>query len=968
MYDFDWTGLVLAMETAGMMNPVHASEAPGGARPARESGSAAHSIPYFPQLKSLHISSCASSIIATGEAVVRFLAAFPQLYALDIAFMPTMEASRSVYPPDRAMAQAWGADASPCVRIHELRLDTSTWAASPALDWLARPMVELDLHKLDIDLFCPWEPTSRLAELLYGRECAMLEDLAFSVSHEDVLRLLDLSKYRYLRSICMRSYSRGPLAPQPLTALLTSFAGSQLKELRLIVQVYHAMREGNARELADWDALNNAILFLGRRCPKLVVVLDCEFDFVPPTDNFKRYTARCMRDRFAPTLAAKHLDASHNVIAPGEAEAELAYLNQMGVIDAVYTDDVDTFLFGAKMIIRNASVTLSGNRAHSLKNSAGREDGNHVATYTSHAILTHSSVQLTQGGLILIGILRGGDYHQAGLAGCGGTIAHGLARCGFGDTLLTAARSLQRSELPSFLRGWREEIRAELRTNSRGILGKKYAALAKKIPEDFPNIDVLLSYTNPITSESEAAAKGRVSKSTKIDWEKEPDLGKIAGLCEMYFEWGVKEIIIKRFRTVLWPAAVLRILRRVALLEDKRVARVAARTAVGNPTTPTKKGKANDRRVPGTPSSVITKHFSSLQLGSPKRVGRTDSDSDDDDENKLIVKIHSSRQHASTDGILEYRLEVAPAHLVRLSESGVRGLRTALATGLDDDSDVSEDDDSDDGGKGKKTRAEAAARPAEPPQDLAARVHGKAGKASGTARGSKAKASTIVGAKPKAGKKVPVAVREEEEESSDGSVSPTPKKARPKVSAAKQTQATVAVPGVKQHFAVGKRIQSTSNSGKAKSSTAKIFALFDEDPPAPKRAASKSSSSSRIFDSDSEQSFIRPTASSSRLPSLTNSSRASSAGPSLSEPSSSEKPDLPRRTFVPAPFPMSFDAANIDNGDQFSVDVFRAGIVNSRAKRRVVQVSSQVPKTDIATQTGPDKAKVSYIYPILQRR
>lgn len=38
--------------------------------------------------------------------------------------------------------------------------------------------------------------------------------------------------------------------------------------------------------------------------------------------------------------------------APGEAEAELAYLNRVGIIDAVYTDDVDTFLFGAKMIVR----------------------------------------------------------------------------------------------------------------------------------------------------------------------------------------------------------------------------------------------------------------------------------------------------------------------------------------------------------------------------------------------------------------------------------------------------------------------------------------------------------------------------------------------------------------------------------------------------------------------------------------
>lgn len=38
--------------------------------------------------------------------------------------------------------------------------------------------------------------------------------------------------------------------------------------------------------------------------------------------------------------------------APGEAEAELAYLNRLGVIDAVLSDDVDTFLFGATMVVR----------------------------------------------------------------------------------------------------------------------------------------------------------------------------------------------------------------------------------------------------------------------------------------------------------------------------------------------------------------------------------------------------------------------------------------------------------------------------------------------------------------------------------------------------------------------------------------------------------------------------------------
>lgn len=43
--------------------------------------------------------------------------------------------------------------------------------------------------------------------------------------------------------------------------------------------------------------------------------------------------------------------------APGEAEAELAYLNDIGIIDGVMTDDVDTYLFGANTIVRNPSST-----------------------------------------------------------------------------------------------------------------------------------------------------------------------------------------------------------------------------------------------------------------------------------------------------------------------------------------------------------------------------------------------------------------------------------------------------------------------------------------------------------------------------------------------------------------------------------------------------------------------------------
>ena len=42
--------------------------------------------------------------------------------------------------------------------------------------------------------------------------------------------------------------------------------------------------------------------------------------------------------------------------APGEAEAELAYLNSVGIIDAVLSDDVDNFLFSAKIVIRKCAL------------------------------------------------------------------------------------------------------------------------------------------------------------------------------------------------------------------------------------------------------------------------------------------------------------------------------------------------------------------------------------------------------------------------------------------------------------------------------------------------------------------------------------------------------------------------------------------------------------------------------------
>jgi len=276
-------------------------------------------------------------------------------------------------------------------------------------------------------------------------------------------------------------------------------------------------------------------------------------------------------------------------------------------------------------------------------------------------ITEHPDIGLTRGGLILIGLLSGGDYHQAGLPRCGTKIAHGLAKCRFGDSLYDAASTLPRCELQEFLSNWRKDLRQELLTNSQGHLGRKHVALARSVPDDFPDIDILLSYTNPITSETQC----RATDGLRHTWKKEPDLGKLANICELYFEWGVKETIIKRFRTIIWPSMVLRILRRAVLDSDTR-------------------SKSVGQALPGSPS---VKSFSPSGMVF-----------EGDDEEKLVVKIHSRRTHASTDGILEYRLEVVPDKLVRFCEEGIVGIRPPIVS----DEWAEGDEDGEDGARESK--------------------------------------------------------------------------------------------------------------------------------------------------------------------------------------------------------------------------------------------------------------------------
>lgn len=288
---------------------------------------------------------------------------------------------------------------------------------------------------------------------------------------------------------------------------------------------------------------------------------------------------------------------------------------------------------------------MLGNKSDPALNAVGKIDQNHTKVYRLVDITAHPEVHLTRGGMILIGLMKGGDYHPGGLVGCGPIIAHALARCGFGDSLLQAAKDADRDKLAPFLTRWRHDLRHELLTNSRGYLRHVPPSLTD-IPDSFPDIDVLLSYVNPLNWET----MGNSEYYQQLTWSKEPDLPKLAGICESKFDWGCRDAIMKRFKANIWFPVVMRILRRIVLFQDDQTQATA--------------GKTMDKTLP----AMILKYFTSVAPMIEKYP------SEHEPGEPFLVKIHSSRSHVSTDRILEYRLEITPTLLERMAESGIKGL------------------------------------------------------------------------------------------------------------------------------------------------------------------------------------------------------------------------------------------------------------------------------------------------------
>ncbi|KAJ6257111.1 Flap endonuclease [Drechslerella dactyloides] len=198
----------------------------------------------------------------------------------------------------------------------------------------------------------------------------------------------------------------------------------------------------------------------------------------------------------------------HN--APGEAEAECAYLQQQGVVDAVLSEDVDTLMFGCSNFWRSGSDKKDSKSLDSLQ------------VYTSASI--RQKAKLTPHGMILVALMSGGDYDSAGVARIGIKQACAAAKAGYGEDLIKAYNN-RHSDGGNAIRAWRERLETSLKTNSERIFTRRQPRVT--IPEGFPDHQILEYYVNP-----------KISKSPpEINWDIHLDIDKLRTITKAAFEW-----------------------------------------------------------------------------------------------------------------------------------------------------------------------------------------------------------------------------------------------------------------------------------------------------------------------------------------------------------------------------------------------------------------------------------------------
>ncbi len=307
-----------------------------------------------------------------------------------------------------------------------------------------------------------------------------------------------------------------------LTTLSLSKFNSPAKGFRLGIDVqpwyYHAdsSQEGENPQL-------RLLFFRCKRLLKYPILPLFMFDRDPGRHGENHSQTKNLTEGFIPIIEAFGFEWRY---APGDPLAELASLNREGIIDAVLTDDVAVWVFGAQTVWRNPSSS------HPKAKQTVKE--------TMYKVYDGATEQ-HRAAMLMVLLCRGW---------CNAGSALRLARTDLAAEIYRAAitQPVSEHDLEKLLPGWRSRICRYL---------KDFGLTRFVPPKDFP---LLSSYNHPSVSTQ------LVETYPPSMWtSKEPSLPELAGVCEDLFEWGWEDRVLVRFRSTIWENLPVRILRRQLL-------------------------------------------------------------------------------------------------------------------------------------------------------------------------------------------------------------------------------------------------------------------------------------------------------------------------------------------------------------------------------------------------------------------
>jgi Holliday junction resolvase YEN1 len=200
--------------------------------------------------------------------------------------------------------------------------------------------------------------------------------------------------------------------------------------------------------------------------------------------------------------------------APGEAEAECARLQQLGVVDAVWSQDSDTFMFGCDFLIRDDRIQKAEGSNRSKDNT--KKNSKSVKVIRGEDIRT--AHKLNRDALVMFAMLVGGDYEMKGLEKCGPVIALQAVKAGLGT-------SLCRCETQADCRNWREQLVSWMPKSYHGF-----------VPFEYPDIKILKKYNEPTISPDESLLN---LQGLRKGWDEPIDEPKLLELTSSRFNiWG----------------------------------------------------------------------------------------------------------------------------------------------------------------------------------------------------------------------------------------------------------------------------------------------------------------------------------------------------------------------------------------------------------------------------------------------